>query len=357
MKTIVKVVFAASVVAMMAAGCSRNNPVAPAAAPEQGKLMFAMDAADNIASGNVTITKGHITQVLPITITGHTGTVAFNGIQVGHWNIQVQLFDDDGVEIYSGTGDAVVHKDQTTTVTIQVNHNTGNLVIQVKVPGLLLWNTLGSDSEVQNSQVGPSGQMVQIHGNVSGSWLGPITDGYTFAYESALYGNAIRLDKDHMIDFDLALEKSGCIEFWYKPDLGPVLEGYFAKVLSTGMPWNSVIDMEFCNSPQIFSAGIDFSVKYLYSQWNLNQFYHLALVWDGDASEPGKMVRFFVDGQEISSGNQNVPDFNKVVSNTTLLLGGPTFTRQNSFCGVIDNLKVWNYPKIDFSDRFNENAQ
>ena len=114
--------------------CSKNSPTAPSLAPDQGKMMFALDAADNIATGQVTITKGALTHVLPITITDHSGTVTFAGIQVGHWNILVQLFDADGVEIYTGTGEAIVTKDATTTVTIRVEHNTGTLIINVEVP-------------------------------------------------------------------------------------------------------------------------------------------------------------------------------------------------------------------------------
>ena len=109
--------------------CGKNNPTAPNFQPEQGKLMFALEAADNIASGTVTITKGSLTHALPITISNHTGSVSFEGIQVGTWVITVQLYDKDGNEIYTGTGEAVVSKGQTTKVTIRVTETggTGNL--------------------------------------------------------------------------------------------------------------------------------------------------------------------------------------------------------------------------------------
>lgn len=151
-------------------GCSKNNPVAPNIQPEQGKLMFALDAADNIASGTVTITKGTITHVLPITITNHTGSVAFEGIQVGTWSITVQLFDAEGLEIYSGSGEAVVIKNQITTVTIQVEHNTGKLVIIVDLPNgggtcefIAKW---GSEGDGDGQFVNPVGIAVDQLGNV-----------------------------------------------------------------------------------------------------------------------------------------------------------------------------------------------
>lgn len=135
MKKVLIVLTLLAVSAIVITNCSKNSPVAPNIQPEQGKLMFALDAADNIASGTVTISKGSLTHALPIRIANHTGSVSFEGIQVGTWSITVQLFDAEGVEIYSGIGEAVVTKNQTTTVTIQVDHNTGNLVIIVEVPG------------------------------------------------------------------------------------------------------------------------------------------------------------------------------------------------------------------------------
>jgi hypothetical protein len=119
---------------LLLAGCSRNNPVAPSTAPAQGRIQLALEAADEVASGKVTITKGVLTQILPISITSHTGSVLFESIQVGTWTIIVQLFDKDGVEIYSGSGEAVVSVNTTTCVSIRVNHNTGDLEVVVELP-------------------------------------------------------------------------------------------------------------------------------------------------------------------------------------------------------------------------------
>lgn len=115
------------------AGCSKNNPTAPTTAKEQGKMLLALSASDEIASGQVTISKGSWAQTLPIAIANHTGSISFEGVQVGKWNIQVQLFDQTGAEIYSGSGEAMVTRNATTSVTIRVNHHTGNLEIKVEI--------------------------------------------------------------------------------------------------------------------------------------------------------------------------------------------------------------------------------
>jgi len=121
-------------VTALLAGCTKNSPLAPEIARQGGRLSFAMEAADNIVSGTVTLSKEAITQVQRIIISNHTGSVSFEGIQVGNWTIRVQLYDPNGTEIYSGEGTAVVHKNQTTTATIRVDHNTGNLQIVVEAP-------------------------------------------------------------------------------------------------------------------------------------------------------------------------------------------------------------------------------
>jgi len=92
------------------------------------------EPASNVVSGKVTLTKGALTLVQPVTLTDHTGTLTFSNVQVGTWAIAAQLFDASGVEIYSGSGTGNVVKSQTTTVTIKVNHNTGSLQIIIQVP-------------------------------------------------------------------------------------------------------------------------------------------------------------------------------------------------------------------------------
>ncbi len=151
-----------AVSAVVVTSVGKNNPIAPNLQPEQGKLMFALEAANNIASGTVTISKESITHVLPITISNHTGSVTSGKIQVGKWHILVELFDNKGAKIYEGQGEADIKKDQTTTVTIKVEELTGNLKIVVEVPknirgrilyrnfynGLYLMDLDGSNREV-----------------------------------------------------------------------------------------------------------------------------------------------------------------------------------------------------------------
>lgn len=124
--------------ALILISCAQNNPIAPTTkVPEQGKISFAMSVPDDIAYGHVIIAKGDQELVKEVTIANNTGSVTFDDLQVGKWYILVQLFDGDAVMIYDGQGEAMVTKDQTTTVTIRVTETggTGSLEITVEVPG------------------------------------------------------------------------------------------------------------------------------------------------------------------------------------------------------------------------------
>ncbi|NTV52658.1 MAG: hypothetical protein HGA76_06565 [Candidatus Firestonebacteria bacterium] len=138
MKRFYKFVCLVVVMAVIPA-CAKNSPTAPSIAPDQGGIRFALDIAkvsgNNITSGTVSIAKGALSQTQNISMVEPTGTVAFFNIQVGKWNISVKLYDQDGTEIYSGTGEAVVGKNTTTSVNIRVIQNTGNLQIVEQTPG------------------------------------------------------------------------------------------------------------------------------------------------------------------------------------------------------------------------------
>ena len=327
--------------------CSKNSPTAPSLAPDQGKMMFALDAADNIATGQVTVTKGALTHVLPITITDHSGTVTFAGIQVGHWDILVQLYDEGGAEIYTGTGEAIVTKDETTTVTIRVEHNTGTLIINVEVPGLILWNKLGSDAEVQNSEVGPDGI---INGNV--------------IFDEVQFNNGVMNETYSNISFDNCFfnGEKGCVEFWFKTSfdfINGVIPGGRTPswFYQNGYEYNgngafkmiTYIEGDLGTKIRIIvGTGENYTAVLSLNNvsWSANEPHHFALTYDNNASFDGnKTLALYIDGQQVDSSSINWDTYDK---------GTAPFILGNALNTLIDNLKIWNYPKTNFSDRFVE---
>ncbi|MCD4813749.1 LamG domain-containing protein [bacterium] len=351
MKRLALLLAVLAVPAVMFISCSQNNPIAPNTAPSQGKMMFALDAADNIATGQVTVTKGALTHVLPITIADHSGSVIFEPIQVGHWDILVQLYDVDGVEIYTGTGEAIVTKDATTTVTIRVEHNTGTLIIQVEVPGLLLWNKLGSVTEVQNSESGPNGT---ITGSIS--------------YDSVQFGNgAINDDRYSYIGYDNSVfdGEKGTIEYWVKPNFAMV-NGYAQTAKSNARYWvhqnpgsswflMAVDDQAHSSQFKVIIVGASGVLVTPNLNWSSDENVHIALIYDRNAGFDGsKTIAVYQDGVEVGYSTEDWGNYD---------VGSVPFTVLNGIVGsgalqkadaYIDNLKIWNYSKTDFSDRFVE---
>jgi uncharacterized protein YcfL len=354
---------AVSIGVLLVASCAKHNPVAPSQAPSQGKMLFTLEAADNVVSGKVTISKGAITQDLPISITNHTGTVNFDGIQVGTWQILVQLFDSSGVEIYTGNGTALVTLNATTTVTIRVNHNTGNLQVIVQVPGLMVfWNKMGSMAELQNSEVGPGFDHIQGIKEFSPVKYG---NGVEFDYSYACGAHVLNPAK-------LGNMKAGAMEFWYlsnteKPDREAMYlcgindPNYSQCGISVGLyrdaGYNGAVGLclsgyEKTNyfriqTGTVGNANITFSTT---------EPTHLAFVWDRDGiAGSADTLRIYRDGVLLLAGQPRFDGWNDAVTDFVIWGEGdyrPGWATAPN--GKMDNLKIWNYPKTDFSDRFVE---
>jgi hypothetical protein len=81
---------------------------------------------------------------------------------------------------------------------------------------------------------------------------------------------------------------------------------------------------------------------------------HVAFVWDlaGIAGTADKM-RIYRDGELVASNTDNIADI-MVDDGVVKLLGHHEYYRYNQPTAYMDNIKVWDYAKTDFSDRFIE---
>lgn len=339
--------------AIIFSGCSKDemlNPVSSSSgsSSSDGKMGFAITLSHSlsIVSGTVTITKDAMTYQKPVTINDHQGSASFNDIQVGNWSISISLYDSDGIEIYTGTGTALVEKDDTTYVTVTVDENTGNLVINVDVPyadGLLLWNKLGSAAEVENSQYGPDGivtgsvdyDTVQFDNGVKGD-----ASGKYVKFPSTVYG-----------------KEQGCIECWVKMGNASgdvpvpcevIWESYntpSTKFIYLAIAQNKIYAV--CTDGFTGLATADYST----ASWNAGDIMHIAVVYDRSKSFDGsKSLALYINGVERASSTS---DFDQFTNEEFYLCISPSSDAYN-FIGYIDNLKIYDYPKIDFSDRFTE---
>lgn len=238
--------------------------------------------------------------------------------------------------------------------------------------GLRLWNKLGSTGEVENSEVGPPGTI-----------LGDIE------YLPCIYDNGFKpMERTgdpniptNCIDFEgLTLGPQGCIEFWYHPEWKDWSVGHCVDPLHYGVPgpygayrgtiqlhYNDWQDMMYftvyeewyvTDPPDYVSVALRPSTT---PGWSTTEPFHIAITWDGTAANVYDRVKVFFNGVEVGAkSNRGSPTFVDWPAGQLLRVG----TRLNEGDwyrhhwegghAIYDNIKVWNYPKTDFSDRFTE---
>lgn len=227
---------------------------------------------------------------------------------------------------------------------------------------LVLWNRLGSQGEVENSEAGQNGTF-----NGGGFMAG-------------MFGNAFVADysQNGLVSFPkevLPIEE-GCIEFWGKLIGLPLNMGYSGArpglvSISDGISGDWVIS--FTGNDGVGNGGLNGKVGRLfatgsgrYGAWTYEQvlgsgqveeWHHYALVWNSDGiagvDDGTREVAVFLDGELESGRWETIGDavFLPLGDCELMLLTNQGMTQGGS---AIDNLIIWDYPKTDFSDRFIE---
>ena len=216
--------------------------------------------------------------------------------------------------------------------------------------GLILWNKLGSSSEISNSVFGPNGI---ISSNIE--------------YGSAKFGDGFRPTEvassgDGRVSFPSSLISSlsaGCIEFWIKTGTNrPCGRNYFLvdaydEVTLEGFqcPYEytaNVLQLWILSNPPPHSAVIENSPY----NWVPGELVHLAFVFKKGGIDGGPDTgRLYVNGSLAGSTNT------AITANDigTIYVGNHRPGRTDMYStDYIDNIKIWNYAKTDFSDRFVE---
>ncbi|MBI4978444.1 MAG: hypothetical protein HZC28_13270 [Spirochaetes bacterium] len=308
----------------------------------------------DIVSGTVTITSvatgESVSKSAP-----YGEKVKFTKLLPGEYTVNVKLFDAQGKSIYEGTSNADVAEGVTLPVTVLVTPQGGSVTVGLLIGKLILWNTLDSAYALANSVEGPAGSFI---GNASN---------YSFA--AGKYDNGLQavgqFDCANKVVFpgSVVATAKGSIEFWYKKT-GAWQAGAGADLFCQGVPGSPTQNMEGCISTgysghyelRFGYAGTHLYTGFYNSNFTSNQNYHLAFVWDeagiGGSSDK---IRVYVDGVLVGSTNYTVA--RNVATNQPFVVGDiHAASGWTEWCaqGVIDNLKIFNYAKTDFSDRVQE---
>jgi hypothetical protein len=229
--------------------------------------------------------------------------------------------------------------------------------------GLLFWNKLGSEAEVSQSMKGPGGTR-------SGGRFVP-----------GVEGNAVeaRCDEGGFIAFNAVPVKrsEGCIELWAKFSNPPFSLGAGANpFLFRLVAGGGNFDIAFTGNNGNSGAGLSGVVDCLavaatgpMGEWtydraiggsSVQQWHHYALVWSREglpgAGDGRQRVVVLVDGKPNSTQWMMV-ESDKATADE---ISGPlTFMlnqHMNRGAVAFDEIRIWNYPKTDFSDEIGARA-
>jgi len=221
-------------------------------------------------------------------------------------------------------------------------------------PQPVLWNKLGSVNEVENSEVGPNGEIV---GTVNFSNDVKFNKGVTPNDGNAGSG----------IDFPttIADPDSGCIELWVEFFEVPVAFQYGVYGFVNVGHWRPP---DGPDNVLVFSWHNDNSMLYFSLKFNgtnralflenfspeLNEPIHLACVWNREGiNDTGDYMQIYMNGVLQVSDSE----FNDWGDNNTLgefRVATPWDADYAVDRYAVDNIKVWDFSKTDFSDRFIE---
>jgi Concanavalin A-like lectin/glucanases superfamily len=259
--------------------------------------------------------------------------------------------------------------------------------------GLLLWNTLGSEDEITHSAYGP---------NLVSSTCADFEFGCgidvpgTLGYPAGVFGGAASVTggpyfptaRVHtaLLRDSIMNPEHGAVEVWYRQESDPVPYSHnphriFGGPYSlTGIDEVNLYSMDANDSgdprlhfnlffgeepppftpPHLVGArsladGID---GYPISAHN-GQWIHIAGVWDRNGiAGSADTIRLYVDGQVVAASQES--DWGSTTCDRRLPgrdrcfldVAGCNDTCADTF--AVDNLKVWDYAKTDYSDRFQE---
>lgn len=226
----------------------------------------------------------------------------------------------------------------------------------------VLWNRLGSDQEVLNSEIGPNGTLLGTDYAYE-----PGQHGNGYVRTSNLHGEAVQFPGSVLHD----LSSRGTVELWINPKVPnpvPFQYGFFALV---GRPvsgptapdnrgnvylfWGDGV------TGQGFYGGIRFDGLHARTPDEATQFVavpgvpvHAAISWDIDGIDgSADTVRVYRDGALVGATSDLWNPAGMDLEDSFLLGSSPDAGGFDKW--VSDNIKVWDFAETNFSHRFDEN--
>ncbi len=231
--------------------------------------------------------------------------------------------------------------------------------------GIVLWNKLGSASEVLNSDYGPNLSFFNAP-----NWPNVVGNP---DYVPGVFGNALTIgpgsygvvDREHTVVWSgvdqFLRSEQGTISMWYKQNSVPVgfdhgvyrlFDGAYGLTSAIGLwaqssyPSPGPPTLEFHLAFGGADEGVSYDISSLSDNW-----IHVAGVWDRNGIDnTPDTIRLYIDGNVVASTTG--AGWGTTVGQDADIGGGNDQNIAGQF--AIDNLKVYNVAVTDFSDRFVE---
>ena len=343
-----------------------NINESPIAADDTGVgYQTAEDKAFTTANvlNNDTDPDGDILSVSNINTTGTKGKVTDNGNGTFNYNPNGKFdYLKGGEQATDGFIYAVTDGDGgTDTTTVSINLAGVNDAPNFGNEDPVLWNRLGSQEEVQNSEVGANFQTRTGVSFVDGLYGGALaTEGGEVGG-----GGYLTMNPDQ---FFPAERTQGTIEVWMEKRIekfipfGSPLLGIFGN-----QPYGGGNDSisAFWSDGYTGLGGIQFQIVDSSGAvhvandlgWNeipVGEWVHLGFVWDLDGIDGTEdELRIYRDGALVDKNTDKISGINSSIEEVRVL-GHHAYSRFGEPAAYLDNLKVWEFAKTDFSDRFIE---
>jgi VCBS repeat-containing protein len=225
----------------------------------------------------------------------------------------------------------------------------------------ILWNRLGSQEEVQNSEVGANFQTRAGVTFVDGVFGGALaTEGGEVGG-----GGYLTMNPDQ---FFPAEQTQGTVEVWMEkrierftpfgsPLLGifgnqPYGGGYdsISAFWSDGFTGFGGIQFQIVDS----SGAIHIANDLGWNEIPVGEWVHLGFAWDLNGIDGTEdKLRLYRDGVLVGKNTDTISGINSSAQEVRVL-GHHAYSRFGEPTAYLDNLKVWGFAKTDFSDRFVE---
>lgn len=236
----------------------------------------------------------------------------------------------------------------------------GSTALSAQANQIVLWNKLGSEKEILNSEIG-------LNGNIVGG---------NFTYEPGQFGNGFvrQSTGDQYVTFSFSpptsnqLMERGTVELWIAskvPAPVPYDYGVFGLVNAPYGPSMGPDGIMLFWGDGVTGRGlmgnihIDNGSTQFFTQWEANQFvavpgvpFHVAMTWDVDGIDDSTdTLRVYRDGALIGNSTETWEAAGHQFS--PIMLGwSPDSEGFNKF--ITDNIVVRDYAKSNFDDRFIE---